>query len=249
MSLVSMLIRLLVVATIVGLLLSASAMAMAARRVRQPLTCAPNHSHLILADARAEIFEAPVPSGGFGALGVWGCVQGRRAHFLGPLPSDSSFIAGAPTHVTLAGSMVACGKSVSEERVGGRVEWLVVVRDLRSGRVVHRVPTGTPVQPEPGKVGVGNLLSLIVRSDGSAAWIAEDNGRTEGIGTLSEKRYFDVEAVDKSGTRLLASGTDVDPSSLALSVVGADVLGELTSRQGDKLYWMQDGRLLSAILH
>lgn len=240
---------LLVMMTIAGLVASASAMAAAASRAKRLFTCAPKHSHLILADARAEIFEAPVPSGGFGALGVWGCVQGRRSHFLGPLPSDSSFIAGAPTHMTLAGSMVAYGKSVSEERVGGRVEWLVVVRDLRSGRVVHRVPTGTPVQPEPGQVGVGNLLSLIVRSDGSAAWIAEDNGRTEGIGTLSEKRYFDVEVVDKSGARLLASGTNVDPSSLALSVVGADVLGELTSRQGDKLYWIQGGRSFSAILH
>ena len=241
-----MFIRFLVVTVIASLVASTCAMA-AGRAIKLPV-CSSNHSHIIVADARAEVFEAKEPPGGTGDVGVWGCVYGHRAHFLGPLPSGSYFIEGAPEHITLAGSMVAYEKNVFENRPGGRTEWLVIVRDLRSGRVVHRAPTGTPLQSEAGLVGVGNIWSLIVGSDGSAAWIAEDNGRTEGVGTLSEKRYFDVEAVDKSGARLLASGTDVDPSSLALSVVGADILGELTSRQGDKLYWMQGGQLFSATL-
>lgn len=242
--------RYLVITMIAVLIVSTAATANVARRTKKPLTCVSRHSRLIVADTQAEIFEAEEPRGGSGALGVWGCVYGRRAYFLGPLPSGSSFIPDAPEHLTLAGSMAAYEESVFEgrERAEGRAQWRIVVRDLRNGHVVHRVPTGTPAQPEAGLVGVGNVLALIVRSDGSAAWIAEDNGRTKGVGTLLEKRYFDVEDVDKSGAHLLASGTDVDPSSLALSVVGANVLGELVPRPGDKLYWRQNGQSFSVIL-
>jgi hypothetical protein len=87
----------------------------------------------------------------------------------------------------------------------------------------------------PGYIGVGNVVAIVVKSDGAVAWIAEDYERTLGTGTPSVTPYFDVEAVDKSGSRLLASGTDIDPSSLALA--------------GNTLYWMQGGQPASAPLN
>lgn len=115
---------------------------------------------------------------------------------------------------------------------------------------MHRVPSGILSQPEVERVGVGNVWSLIVNSDESAAWITEVLGRTEDPGTPSARTYFYVEEVDKSGMKLLAAGANIDPSSLALSVGGTDVFGEiLTARQGGRLYWVQGGQTFSAILN
>ena len=61
--------------------------------------------------------------------------------------------------------------------------------------------------------------------------------------------YFDVYACDKSGTRLLASGTNVDPSSLALST-GATGIGVYPSSiAGSTLYWTQEGKQASSTLN
>jgi hypothetical protein len=246
-SLTSMRIRLAIATIFVLAFLTLSA-ASTARSIRRPL-CVPGHSHLIVAGARAEIFEAPEPPGPPEYLGVWGCVYGHRAYFLGPLPTLTRPPAGSVSQLKLAGSMAAYEEGTSEPHEGTeKMEWRVVVRDLRNGRIVHRVPSGIPLQPEAGQVGVGNVLSLIVKSDGSAAWIVEDLGRSKGGGTLSSETYFDLEEVDKSGMRLVASGTNIDPSSLALSITGGDISGELTSRQGDTLYWTQGGQRLSALL-
>jgi hypothetical protein len=212
-----------------------------------------DHSHLIAADAQAEIFEAPEPPGppAVENLGIWGCAYGHRAYFLGQLPYASSSDAGGLEHEVLAGAIVAYEESTIEGREGteGKAEWRVVVRDLRNGHVLHRVPTGTPRPPVDKAAGVGNLVSLLVKSDGSAAWIVDDYGGTEGVGTLMVTPDFDVEDVDKSGVRLLASGTNVDPSSLAISVGGIDIGEGSTSQQGDKVYWVQGGQSFSAILH
>ena len=47
-----------------------------------------------------------------------------------------------------------------------------------------------------------------------------------------EVNYYDLYALDSSGERLLASGTELAPSSLALA--------------GSTLYWTQGGRPFSA---
>lgn len=69
-----------------------------------------------------------------------------------------------------------------EAAVGGSqsevAEYRVVVRDLWSGRVLHRVPTGTPLKAQPQHVGVGNVVAILAKSDGAVAWIADDYGRS-----------------------------------------------------------------------
>jgi hypothetical protein len=105
-----------------------------------------------------------------------------------------------------------------------------------------------PLKSKPKYLGVGNVVSIVVKSDGSVAWIADDYERSHPSGS-PEVSYFDVYAVDKSGTRLLAAGTDIDPSSLALSVGGSNIgQGSLTGL-GSTLYWTQGGNPASAVLN
>ncbi len=66
----------------------------------------------------------------------------------------------------------------------------------------------------------------MVKLDGSVAWIVE---------TGEEEGRYQVHAVDKSGSRVLASGPNIDPSSLALA--------------GSTLYWTQGDQPFSASLN
>jgi hypothetical protein len=187
-------------------------------------------------------------------LATRGCVDGRKGSYKlagehVPAPLEPG---GTTRDFALSGAIVAYEESAS---LGDRYESLgaeyrVVVRDLRTGRVLHNVPTGTPLRPpapHETKVGVGNLVALVVKSDGSAAWIAEDYGRSASLapGAL----FFDVYAVDSSGTRLLASGPDVDPTSLALSVGEMNVGRYPYTVAGSTLYWTEAGKSFSAPLH
>jgi hypothetical protein len=129
-------------------------------------------------------------------------------------------------------------------------QWFVAVRDLRTGATLHKVPTGSPPEPVANQVGVGKIVALVLKSDGSAAWIADDRERSTGIAGLRETPYFDVEAVDASSTRLLAAGTDIDPSSLALAT-GAIHIGykSIQNAEGNAVYWTQAGKVFSASLN
>jgi hypothetical protein len=153
--------------------------------------------------------------------------------------------------VTLAGSVVAyeefltTANRYTREGAAVKASLRVIVRDLRTGRVLHDVPTGTPPKPKQGSVGVGRIVALVLKSDGSMAWIAKDTERS----ATAKAPYFDVYATDRSGTRLLASGTDIDPSSLALSV-GATHLGYYPDTiAGSTLYWTQAGQSFSTTLN
>jgi len=102
--------------------------------------------------------------------------------------------------------------------------------------MLRNVPTGIPLKHQPENAGVGPVVGLAVKPNGSVAWIAEDFERsTPTTSTSEEARYYDVYASDKSGTRLLASGLNVSPSSLALA--------------GSTLYWTQGGKPESAVLN
>jgi hypothetical protein len=142
--------------------------------------------------------------------------------------------------------------SIAEPVTGsgtGESRWYVVVLDLRTGRMLHKVPTGTPLRPTSKYIGVGNVVALVLKSDGAVAWIAEDYERSTGADTPSEHNYFDVEAVDENGSRLLAPGFDVDLSSLALAVGGSDIGQQSTSRPGAMVYWSQGDQVQSAPLN
>jgi hypothetical protein len=128
---------------------------------------------------------------------------------------------------TLAGA-IAAYEAASASGAQGQaktISWRVVVRDLRSGRVLHDVPTGTP-KANPFAVGVGRTLEIVVKSDGAVAWIAQ---------APPYEGTYQVHALEKSGSRLLASGAEVDPSSLAIG--------------GSTLYWTQGGKPMSAPLN
>jgi hypothetical protein len=225
--------------------LSVAGSASAARGgARTPSKCPSGRSHLITADAQAQVYLRPEGSGpsGFEAEEIFGCAYGSKRSFAisGP-PTFSAEGGGEATHYTLAGAILAYA-SLGVELVPppGITEWKVVVENLSNGRVLHEVPTGTTGAPAttsapgsirtPRHVGVGPVVSLVVKSDGAAAWIVENE-----IPARHVPAEYEVHAVDKTGNMLLASGSNIDPHSLALA--------------GSTLYWTQEGKPKSAALN
>jgi hypothetical protein len=246
----------------IALVMAVSASAATART--PPANCVPPHAHVLLANRLAVVYtvtervvetlEGPHGPTHFvnPTLVVRGCVDGhRRSYAIGEpveCSAGSTSGCGGIDRETLTGTTVAYEEmSVSSEgNGGGSSSYIVVVRDLRTGRILHRTPTGTPLRPRSGYVGVGKAVAIVVKGDGSVAWIAEDYERSSGArGVVS---YFDVEAVDKTGARLLAAGTTVDPSSLSLSLGATNVGPQSATLLGSTLYWTQDGKPVSAVL-
>jgi hypothetical protein len=234
----------------------------AARGVHAPpTTCVPGR-HTLLANRQAQVYAVRESSLST-ARSLRACAYGhaRSFHITVCTTGNESIGPGACTkdlHVTLTGALVAyeefLGSRGKYPFEGDAAEWYVVVRDLRTGRIVHKVPTGTPLTPKgPRHVGVGNIVALALKGDGSVAWIAEDYGRTQAgppVGPEGTRpAYFDVYVCDKSGTRLLAGGTNIDPTSLALSVGGTGIGRYPSSEAGKAVYWMQGGQAGSAVIN
>jgi hypothetical protein len=209
--------------------------------------CPPAHAHVLRSDRQAVVYEGVGPGSetrekpGGGSerdkvqfLGIRGCARGfRRSYELGPPPSGEGSAGhesgGGTRNEALGGAMVAYEKSVhgcglDESECSGK--FIVLVRNLSTGRIVHKVPTGTPLQPTPGYVGVGETTAIVVKSDGAVAWITED--------WLGESGY-QVHALDSTGSRVLASNRDIEPHALGL--------------RGSELYWVQGGKRMSAVLN
>ncbi len=181
--------------------------------------CAGRYAKVEAADAEAQVYapdniREPRYSGT-----VYGCTYRRRRSFrLGPdAYGSSSGSAGGVSSFKLNGPIVAfesgenlycpeasigCDPSITSE-----THW-IVVRDLRNGRLLHRVPTGYPLVPRPKFVGVGNASFIAVARDGSVAWIVQDYERGNAL-LPPPNRYFEVYALDTHGERLLASGPDI----------------------------------------
>jgi hypothetical protein len=185
---------------------------------------------MVAADQQAELYLLPERFGRPGAgeilfPEVFGCAFSRgRSYSLGQLAGKLA--SAGIGHEALAGSVVAyqyfAVDQVSET-------WNVLVRNLATG-TLKRVPTGTPSGPSakgPGvkRVGVGPVRGLVARSDGRVAWIA--------VGEPADGP-FQVHVLDGSGSRLVASGPDISPTSLALG--------------GTQVYWTQGEKPYSASL-
>lgn len=216
-----------------------------------PAKCAPS-SHTVLADAYAQVYSTPVDSDG--VISLRACVYGRRRSYIvsGCNYEESASVCADKSHVALVGTVVAyedtfapAGGHEGEESIA---EWHIEVRDLRPGRLLHEVSTGTPLKPAPRYVGVGPVVGLVLKSDGSVAWIAYDYERSSKL-LGAGAPYFDVYATGKTGTRLLASGTNIDPSSLALSVGASGVNARPRTIEGSTLFWTQGGASASALLN
>jgi hypothetical protein len=204
------------------------------RRVDRPSpasACRRGRPHTLAADAQAQVY---VMRNSFGGQSVMGCAYRQgRPFLLGPLPDCATpgGCLGVKT-VALAGPIVAYGSfteiepSVPSE--AARRNFVVVVRDLRTTRLLRITPTGIPATQTPGVVGVGQAVAIVVKSDGAVAWIAENEGAPAGA-------RYEVHAADTSGSlRLLAWGAAIDPSSLRLA--------------GSTLYWVQAGQAMSSSL-
>jgi hypothetical protein len=232
--------------TAVLALLSTGVSASYAGSRHKPLAkCPPGeHTHLITADTQAQVYLKPEGSGssGFEAEEIFGCAYtGKRSFAISGPPTFSAEGGGEASHYTLAGPILAYAiHGVELVPPPGVTEWKVEVENLRNGHVLHEVPTGTASAPattsapggirNPRYVGVGPVVSLVVKSDGAVAWIVENE-----IPARHVPAEYEVHAVDKTGNRLLAAGSDIDPHSLALA--------------GSTLYWTQGGKPMSAVLN
>jgi hypothetical protein len=229
---------------------SAGVTSAGATRARGHKGCAPRGPRIVLASPQAQVYAAPDRRSE--VIAIYACANTGRRSFIvaGCNTSEGAGACARGSHVTLAGAMIAYEDAFVADSNGvepGVDEWYVAVRDLKTGRRVLRVPTGAALKPRARYVGVGNLVALALRSDGAIAWIADDYERSAS-GGQSEVAFFDVEAADKSGVRLLAAGTDVDPASLALGVDATDIGARNRSVAGSVVYWTQGGRVSSASL-
>ncbi len=201
--------------------------------------CPPAHMRPIAADTQAEIYVRPEHTSlaeVYFPEEIVGCVYaGKRAYSLGEPPHVASSGSGGIRLETLNGTMTAYERGSGGP---GGASWIVEVRNLATGELVHRVPSGTPAHPAPPEtkggltrrdIGIGPVESLVVKSDGAVAWIAQD-----AVGGFSPYSY-QVHALDKTGSRVLAVGPEIEPHSLALA--------------GSTLYWLQGGKPMSARLN
>jgi hypothetical protein len=189
------------------------------------------HRHLVAVDLQAAVYEVQEPGFERGTLGVFGCAFGHSRSFgLGQVPHCNvvgAKVCGGVQQIRLVGTVVAYERFVQAEV---KQEY-VVVRDLKSGRILHHVPTGVRSGPEanPADVGGGPVRGLV-------AWMVEDGERS----TLTPSgdpaiRYLSVYAQDRSGLHLLGAGTNIDVTSLALG--------------GSTVYWTEGGHPMSATLN
>jgi len=168
-------------------------------------------------DRDAQVYVGTILQGeASGLSAVFGCTYATgRSYSLGVPAAFSAAGGGGIEDVRLNGTMAAFQYVKTREGFGngdtGGGIWFVVVRDLRTGRTIRRVATGVPLFVRPEYTGVGPIAALVVADDGAVAWIAEDELRSR-----PNREFFDLEVADRSGTRLLAAGTSLKPSSLTL---------------------------------
>jgi hypothetical protein len=208
--------------TCILILACTTAAASDARSSRRMATrCPRRQSHVLAVDAKANVYQT--------ARGVFGCAYGHdHSYSLAPpgfLPGLSN-----PKQVNikrLAGPIVAI--ELYEYR--SEIKPLIIVSDLRTGRVIHTVRTGANYCNISGFCRE-LATPLVLEEDGSAAWVVSQTNRTGNTQT-------EIISVDSTGSHVVAFGRTyegivIDPQSLALT--------------GSTLHWMQNGELMSATL-
>jgi hypothetical protein len=219
-------------ATIVLLsLLAGASVATARQRHGVTPTCPPVNKGVVVADAQAVVYRAGTTvyepeEHKFveGNEGIFGCAFGARRlyHFGVPPYGSATSGSGGVGSIVLAGTVAAydVGRSASF----GSSSHEIWVRNLRTGTLIYRMPNGLPA--EPGDIGLGDTTAIVVKGDGSVAWIVRAGGR---LGSIQ------VRSVDKTGSHVLATSPEINPDSLALA--------------GGTLYWTQGGKPASAVLN
>lgn len=200
---------------------------------RRPTQCPLRHAEILTADAQAVLYNVTKREGDERYISMRACAhRGKHTFVLEQDELDSSYSSGLFVRKpTLDGSMLAYELFQSNtDRYGnssGPPHWRIEVLSLLTGRKLHRLPTSTS---PPGGEGNGEATAIVVKSDGAVAWIAVNGWHPY----VSGPNQYEVWAADQSGSRLLASGSDIGPSSLALA--------------GSTLYWTQRGKAASTTL-
>jgi hypothetical protein len=157
--------------------------------------CGPARAHTLAADSLARVYSR----GGK----VYGCAKG----------SHSSYVLGSASHsvgqarvgpIALAGVDVAYGKTTSGVDV---ISAEVVVKNLTDGRTLRNQPaTAGNFGPETAQ----RVDSIVVKPDGSVAWIATINS------IISHRGTTQVRKSDRTSRTSLDSGRKIKPGSLRL---------------------------------
>jgi hypothetical protein len=216
-----------------GLAVLAAPSSAPAKVHKKPWVCRPGHAHLLEADKQAQVYETGhLEEGFFNAERIMGCVYGSKHQFIVAPTSAASGSGGAGSSVKqMVGTLVAL-ESKSWSTIMGSESNGVSVLDLRTGRTIRQSATGPP---EPTRntgyedYGAGPVASVVLRPNGDLAWIAE----TPTFRVTPAGRY-QVYTLEASGRRMIASGNDIEPSSLALAA--------------KTIYWTQGGKPFSAPL-
>jgi len=166
-------------------------------------------SRILAADASIEIYLGPNK---LGDTEVFGCAYGSRRHYLlgARLEGSSSGTVGL-TSLAVGGTYAAYGYFSTPNPETSEV----IVRNMRTGRTLHKLPTGPSAPPN---IGDGPTTDVVVTASGEVAWINQ---------TQLRPRLDAVSVFKGAASRVLATGSEIGPTSLALA--------------GDILYWSQGG--------
>jgi hypothetical protein len=223
---------------VLGGLMWGTSIAAARPRRKTPFECPPKNEGVVAADATAVVYKAlEVPD-------IFACANSaKRAYYLGRESYGGRFGSVETGPVALAAAVVAY--HIGESPLTGPSIDEIRVRNLRTGKLLRRLSSGSPLTS--GNSGLGNTMAIVVKSDGSVAWTTYwlETGPLRvkqcppecapgGPQYEWEKVYTAVHVSDKLGSRLIASGENVEPHSLALT--------------GSTLYWTQGGKPMSAVL-
>jgi hypothetical protein len=192
------------------------------------------HRGVLAEDAHAQVYRQRNE--------VFGCAYGRRRAYVlgpafvpGPTPGKPANSAAEVTTVkALTGTTVAVEHHRTEQS-----NQLLVVMDLRSGRVIHRVHTGGPPNIGCDYDCDGSAVNLLLKEDGSLAWL------TTGGVSVSDSTT-ELHAVDKTGSRILAAGSTL-PFTTKEPIPPNGI--ESLVLAGSTLRWTQGGQPKSATLN
>lgn len=201
------------------LLLAAASTSDAHGRHKVVPRCIPEGSEPVVADVQAEVYAVTRTVQGHSRVSFAGCTYGSsRLYQLGHAIENGSIDSRV---FALAGTVVAY-TTIAPASASVPETLKVIALNLSTGQMLHH-ESFPPV---------GEATSIVVKSDGSVAWIVA--GPTFDCVPVATPCYEveDVEA--RGGGALLAKGPEIEPYSLALS--------------GNALYWMQDSKPRSAVL-
>jgi hypothetical protein len=201
---------------------------------RHPARCLPRHP-VLAATSRAEVYKV---HDRFDSQGSYvGCIYGNRVVYLDVANGGGSSSPGVGyANFTISGNLVAYTETEGPSLVSFNATESngVIVRDLRTGRIVHRAPSGRyPCVTDPKALasgGEGPVTALVLSPTGAVAWISEVRENPICGVPIGEQH---VHLLDGTGERVLASGAGI----AALSLTGRTV------------YWTQGERAYSAELH